>query len=296
MKKYIILGIVIVVTTACAAVEEADVKRELDVEVEEVSKAIPTIEERETFLKSNQYIVEYELITEDDTLNTNQMSVRMKDEFADLSISEQYLFLVDFYETFNVKFGELLPNDWDFLNRLSVFVEDNEIPTYCVTLRTFEVVSYNIGIDREVGEMAGDHLLDILDHLDKSEVLSGKEGNQEDSSPTIFSASGELIRESESWPGGMPFAETSTNSNTNDSETYIDEMTGNDWVLLTENQKFHGVSNALYHLDMNGYTIEESEYFFIEALDAFYTSAPMMDVPVSEALPSIGVMANAIRK
>ncbi len=52
----------------------------------------------------------------------------------------------------------------------------------------------------------------------------------------------------------------------------------------------------LHKLLVNGYTVKENEYFYIEALNPFYTDSATMNVPVNEALASIGAMSNTIIK
>ncbi|MBE1557023.1 hypothetical protein [Sporosarcina limicola] len=48
-----------------------------------------------------------------------------------------------------------------------------------------------------------------------------------------------------------------------DTETTMQDKGGNDWASLSDNQKYHAVSNALYNLDQQGYTILEGEYYYI---------------------------------
>jgi hypothetical protein len=79
-----------------------------------------------------------------------------------------------------------------------------------------------------------------------------------------------------------------------DRETNINGKDGTAWLSLTDNQKFHAISNALHNLDNNGYSILENEYFFITALNEFYNEPSTRSIPVSEALASIGVMSGAL--
>ncbi|MFB4471850.1 hypothetical protein ACDI16_02630 [Oceanobacillus caeni] len=81
-----------------------------------------------------------------------------------------------------------------------------------------------------------------------------------------------------------------------DTETSVDNKDGNDWINLTENQKFHAVSNSLYSLDEQGYTILEGEYYYIDALDAFYSDNTTRNESVSMALASVGTMSGTIYK
>jgi len=55
-----------------------------------------------------------------------------------------------------------------------------------------------------------------------------------------------------------------------DTEIPIKYKNRNDWINLTENQKFHAVSNVLYSLSQQGYTTE-TEYYYISALNEFYS-------------------------
>lgn len=52
-------------------------------------------------------------------------------------------------------------------------------------------------------------------------------------------------------------------SENDDAETTVDNKDKEDWLSLSENQKFHAVSNALYNLDQQRYTITESEHFIL---------------------------------
>lgn len=91
--------------------------------------------------------------------------------------------------------------------------------------------------------------------------------------------------------------ENKTVSNTNqETETTVDNKSGNDWNTLNENEKYHAVSNALYNLDQQGYSILEGEYYYIEALDAFYTDSTTSSVEVSTALSQIGQLSGSIFK
>jgi len=88
----------------------------------------------------------------------------------------------------------------------------------------------------------------------------------------------------------------SVSNKTDDTETTVDNKDGNDWVTLTDNQKFHAVSNALYNLDQDGYIIMESEYYYISALDEFYSDESTLSTSLSKALASIGTMSGTITK
>ncbi|MFA1822987.1 hypothetical protein ACDX78_23035 [Virgibacillus oceani] len=90
--------------------------------------------------------------------------------------------------------------------------------------------------------------------------------------------------------------ENNQDTGNQDTETIVNNKNGNDWVNLTENQKFHAVSNALYSLEHQGYTILEGEYYYIEALDAFYSDAETKNESVTMALASIGTLSGTINK
>lgn len=79
-----------------------------------------------------------------------------------------------------------------------------------------------------------------------------------------------------------------------ETETTIDNKVGNDWLSLNENEKYHAVSNALFNLDQQGYTILEGEYYYIDVLDAFYSGGSNSSVSVSKALAQIGVLSGTI--
>lgn len=84
-----------------------------------------------------------------------------------------------------------------------------------------------------------------------------------------------------------------TLNETNDTETVVQGKDGNDWINMTDNQKFHAVSNGLYNLDSNGYTILEGEYYFIDALDSFYDGGDL-SASVDRTLASLGLMSGMI--
>jgi hypothetical protein len=89
---------------------------------------------------------------------------------------------------------------------------------------------------------------------------------------------------------------TSSNNDVknNDINTKINDKNGYNWISLTDNQKFHAISNALYNLEKSGFAINEGEYFFIEALDAFYSDNSTRDVPIATAIAQIGVSSGAL--
>ncbi|WP_169801136.1 hypothetical protein [Halalkalibacter krulwichiae] len=289
--------------TACSSTTNEEPVSTVEQEVE---KAAPTEEERDEFLSSNEYIREYEHTIEED-FDFNYLTIVMDDAFAEKEISEQYEYLVELYETYNEKFSELLPNDGRFLNALEVYYSDKEFPTYRINLKSFTIVAVNVGIDREVGEKASEELHIQLDKLEKEMVLSGKESgltlkekesnSKEALNTVLYSTAGDIIRE------GVNTILTSVPSNSSakletskDSDTSIKGMNGYDWIGLTDNKKFHAISNALYNLDQNGYVIEESEFYFIEALNEFYTDTSTISTPVNEALVSVGLMSGTIYK
>ncbi|MCM3763906.1 hypothetical protein [Neobacillus niacini] len=297
MRKYL-LGFIsmILLLTACSSVAKKDSSK---LEQETTNKK-PTVEERDKFLQSNEFIVEFNHSKDDDS-GTDTLTITLNDQFFEKKISEQYLYLVDFYEELTKNYGDL----YDFFGSINVFCGDTEFPTYMIFKRSFTMVSANVAIDREVGQRPEKKILDLIDTLDKHQVLSGtdrgltlaeKEAGAEPTvKQTLITTSGEV-------KGALRTAylaenpEVSSNNGKNDTETSIKGMSGSDWVKLTENQKFHAVSNALYSLAQGGYTINENEDFYIKALDAFYTDSSSMDMPVNEALAQIGIMSKTITK
>lgn len=300
MKKYLLsASILLLATTACSPnTDKSD-----DTVKQEATKAKPTKKERDEFLSSNKYIREYKHTSSE---GLDYLTINMNDDFSKMKISEQYLYLVDFYENYNKKYSELLPK-LGFLSTLNVYVSNTEFPTYEVYLKTFDIVAMNINIDREIGDRPSKDTRLLLDKLDKSQVMSGTESGrtlaQVESKveptikQTIITSSGEI--KSSQQPSTNPVnpnSSASVSSSNSDTETYIKGMTGYNWVILTDNKKFHAVSNALYSLNQNGYTVKENEYFYIEALNSFYTDSSTMNVPVNEALVSVGTMSNTITK
>ncbi|WP_338656272.1 hypothetical protein V6B14_08510 [Sporosarcina psychrophila] len=81
-----------------------------------------------------------------------------------------------------------------------------------------------------------------------------------------------------------------------DSETTVQDKGGSDWSSLSENQKYHAVSNALHNLNQQGFTILEGEYYYIDALDAFYSDSTTKSTSVSKALGLIGTLSGTIIK
>ncbi|PGT19705.1 MULTISPECIES: hypothetical protein [Bacillus cereus group] len=300
MKKYLLsVSILLLATAACSP--SAD-KSDTTVK-EETKKTKPTEKDRDEYLSSNKYIREYRHTSSEDF---DYLTVKMNDDFSKLKTSEQYLYLVDFYANYNKKYSELLPK-LGFLSTLNVYLSNTEFPTYEVYLKTFDIVAMNINIDRELGAQPGKDTLQLLDTLDKSQIMSGTESGrtlaQVESKieptikQTIISSSGEIKGALQPSTGAANGNSSSSFSNSNsDTETYIKGMIGQNWVSLTDNKKFHAISNALFSLNQNGYTVKENEYFYIEALNSFYIDSSTMNVPVNEALSSIGAMSNTITK
>lgn len=209
-----------------------------------------TEEDRIEYLDSMEYIVKYR----QDDIFEDTLIITMNDEFIDLKISEQYLFLADFFDTYKEKFEHL-----NKLFELVVFPPSESTYVYSMYKDELCITSTDDCYYRV--ELEGNE--EILDKLDKEVVFNAFKKNEDS-----------LL----------------------DTETYIDGKNGHDWIQLTENQKFHAVSNALYNLDNNGYIIEESEDYYIEALDVFYSDASTLDTPINEALASIGIMSGTIYK
>lgn len=298
MKRILLCASIFILTTACSpGTKENNAEQE-------VIKAEPTVDERDAYLSLNEFISEFEHTSSE---GFNYLTIKMNEEFAQMKVSEQYLYLVRFYEAYNVDYSALLPGNTSFLNRLNVYFNDTEFPTYGVALKAFSFYGVNLDLDREVGQIPNDNILLLVDSLDKVQVMSGTRSGltlaevEEKLEPpiknTIITSAGEVKGALQASAGVINNKGSSSTSNNNmDSETYIDGMTGDRWSTLTDNQKFHAVSNALYSLDQNGYIIEESESFYIDSLNAFYTDPSTMNTPVSEALGAIGAMSNTIKK
>lgn len=211
-----------------------------------------TEEDRIEYLDSIEYIDAYR----QDDIFEDTLIITMKDEFIDLKLSEQYLFLADFFDTYKENYGHL-----NGLIELVVFPPSESMYIYSMYEDEFCITSTDDCYDRD--ELEDNDA--ILDKLDKDIVIN-------------------------------PFTKSKKSDSFSDTETFIDGKNGHDWVQLTENQKFHAVSNALFSLDKNGYTIEESEDYYIDALDAFYSDSSTLDTAISDALASIGVMSGTIYK
>jgi hypothetical protein len=310
MKKLLFSISILMFVTACSSTSSEE---SVDTEEQEVIEAVPTEEKRDEFLSSNEYIEDFEHKIEkselDEDMKFNRLIIKMNNDFAQKKISEHYTYLVDFYETYNEKYGELLRNvnNMDFLNSLEVYFGDTEFPTYKVHESTFNIVAVEVYVDRDIGEKVSEKMLIQLDKLEKEMVMSGKErgltliekesNSKEPLNQVIFSTSGEIIREGVNTVFKSSQKNTPAKTNTGkDSETYIKGMTGDDWVQLTDNQRFHAISNALYSLDQNGFVIEESEYYYIDALNEFYSDNFTRNTSVNEALVSIGKMSGTIYK
>jgi len=164
MRKLLFTVLILIFTTACSLTTGENV----DTVEQEPIETAPTEKERDAYLKSNEFILEYEHTIAEE-YDFNYLTIKMNDNFIQMKISEQYLYLVDFYETYNENYGELLPNGWRFINRLFVYIGEREFPTYEVTLRSFGVVAVHLFIDREIGDISGEKLLLKLDKLDKEE-------------------------------------------------------------------------------------------------------------------------------
>ncbi|MCM3479278.1 hypothetical protein [Caldibacillus thermoamylovorans] len=217
------------------------------------------------YLDSIEYIEEYH----NDPDRPSSLRILMSDDFAKLKISEQYIFLCEIFDTYEERFSHL-----DRFDELFVYFNDKDFITYDLNETNFRIVSTGDRFERD--KLEGNE--EQLDKLDKEMVLNGTSEGK---------TSEELAAE---------YGWNNNEMHSSDTETYIKDKNGHDWIQLTENQKFHAVSNALYNMDNNGYTIEENEYYFIDALNSFYTDSSTMDISISEALASIGIMSGTIYK
>ncbi|WP_391116645.1 hypothetical protein [Psychrobacillus sp. L3] len=233
-------------------------------------KEPPTVEERNAYLDSIEYIDQYE--DGDDRKST--LNITMAEEFAELKVSEQYLFLKEFFDTYEKTYGEV----FGYVNRfdeLYVRFHDKDYTTYSVYDRAFYLTS--TGDHFETKDLQDNETL--LDDYDKNVVFNG-------------TFKGKTAEESRA-ESSAKYTGSTSNS---DTETYIKDKNGHDWIQLTDNQRFHAISNALYSLDQNGFVIEESEYYYIDALNAFYSDNSTRNTPINEALVSVGLMSGTIYK
>lgn len=301
MKGYpLALFSILLFLTACSSTTNKNKSNK----EQESHENTPTVKERDASLKANEYIIDFQNTKGQTSVNTDTLTITMNDKFSQKEISEQYLYLVDFYEKFTEKYGDLN----DFFTSIDVYFNNKDIPTYTIYKRSFDIVAANVAIDREVSQRPSKNILMLLDRLDKGQVMSGTDdgltlaekdsGAEPKIKQTIITTS-EEVKGTINSPNPTDNTEvtyTNRHSGTNDTETYIDGMNGNGWTKLTDNQKFHAVSNALYSLDQNGYTIEESEDYYIDAINAFYTDSSTMNVPVNEVLTQIAITSNTISK
>jgi|GEM_PF-4036674 len=79
-----------------------------------------------------------------------------------------------------------------------------------------------------------------------------------------------------------------------EAETNIEGMDGFQWNALTETEKFDAISNDLNSLEQNGARALEDEYYYMGALDEFYTLSYYMSTPVNEAPSAMGVMSRTM--
>lgn len=72
---------------------------------------------------------------------------------------------------------------------------------------------------------------------------------------------------------------------------------GYEWVELTYSEKYDKISEILSNIKNNGFTVLESESFFIDALDAFYSDSSddyIMSTSINESIIMTSAMSGAI--
>lgn len=277
-----------------------------------------TVKDYEEYLSSNEYIEEYFETSHPRDKEFIILGIKMKEDFYALDLTEQYLYLTKFISERNTRFEKVISEELDTGFLVYIFKGDNDLPTYTLGNGGFTIESINLEVHFVMSQSDKHNFNAVSDYLiklNKDEVLNGtiagltKEQYVNNVTPlinkTTIEKSGEITThkytgyESLGEISGELAKEAEDPKKDNiipDSETYLNDMTGNDWVLLSDNQKFHGVSNALYNLESNGFKILETEQFFIDALDEFYTDTTTMSTNAIDALASIGKMSETMTK
>lgn len=88
-------------------------------------------------------------------------------------------------------------------------------------------------------------------------------------------------------------SETSDDSET--SDVNIGTATGNDWVDLSDDEKYSMIDNAITALKDNGFTVSADADWFIDALDAFYTDDSVMSQKVNEVMAMSGAAGGVLK-
>lgn len=187
------------------------------------------------------------------------LGIFMTEEFFKKDLDEQYEVISDMYNEFNK-----IINAYDVgiygSGHYDVMVgkKGQEYYSYIMSKDIFKLVSLDVGIKRENIEK-GETNLKVYD---KSKVLSGEYGG----------------------------------TKTNPLDSVSVGKNGFDWMEFSSDQKFKVVSDTLSSIKNDGFLINEGEYFFIEALDAFYSDDLTKEVPIPKALAQLGAMSGAITK
>ncbi|WP_139891605.1 hypothetical protein [Bacillus sp. D386] len=331
MKKSVV-GVFICILlfiAACSSGESGSVEK---VNKKDEEKKEPSVEEREKWVSSRLFIKSFTLDKSD---NEECLVITVKDDFGDKSISEQYLSLVDFYEEYNDKFGTTLEGGYldemqvnfsrksyptysieyqvSYLVAISLGVErkSGEKPKDIIidTLDKLDketVMSGKIGGLTEEEEESGKESTIEGSMITRDGELAGDVADSESFVYNGFDSDGSLSSGSATTSGSVSEDDSETEDShsnnsyegtgtSDDTEIDLTSINGNEWIKLTDNQKFHGVSNVLYILEQRGYTITQDESFFIAIIDAFYTNSPAaMDMQVSAVLTSEGAMLGGI--
>ncbi|MED1562444.1 hypothetical protein P4U44_11120 [Alkalihalobacillus alcalophilus] len=276
------------------------------------------IQDWEEYLNSSEYIEEYFETAPNHDKEGKILGIKMNGDFYNLDLIEQYLYITNYISEYYKLFPTVI-QDLDIGYLVYIFKGEYVLPTYVLGKGGIYLEAVNSSVhyvESHSHEYNFDVVSDYINGLSKDEVLNGTKagltkeqwdkGEMPVINATTVRTSGEI--EFHGYTGFEPIGEISnllaeeaqeldkSDSLLPDSETYLDDMTGNEWIMLSDNQKFHGVSNALYHLDLNGFKVHETEQFFIDALNEFYTDSSTMSTNALDALASIGKMSGTMTK
>ncbi|WP_214484609.1 hypothetical protein [Bacillus sp. SM2101] len=167
----------------------------------------------------------------------NSLSLIMVKDFKELKVSEQLETLMRLFNYYEVYY-----EDFD---TLTVRHYGNSYDTYSINDEKIVLIQYRKTIFKDELE-SGKSSLAYLDTLKKERIVEDDPKRDD---------------------GNIK----STVKVTSDEDTYIIGKNGYDWVEMTENQRFHAISNQLYYLDKEGMTISRSESYFINGINYFFS-------------------------
>ncbi|WP_339262283.1 hypothetical protein [Lysinibacillus sp. FSL K6-3209] len=201
------------------------------------------------------------------SMDYGTLSLVPNDSFLDLPLSEQYSYIMKVYNKLldiHVMFTEL-----------EVGLPDNDHLTYSIdALYDFQI--------HAIGEViTEDTDVALLDNFDEKEVWNGTMNGK---------TAEELLAEEEK----VSESDDSTPSTTSSEKVVSSSNDGYEWVTLSNSEKSAKISTIFYNLKSNGYTLLESEAFFIDALDSFYTDSTTMTTTVNDAFVMVSAMAGAM--